>query len=210
MMQINALIADLFSSDEAVQQRAAQSLLQIGEPSIQPLLEAITRNDTSEEAIGYENRLLRDVFVQLGEPAFQATIDALYTHPKKRAIVKTMTLFKDRRAVPILLEFVIQCTNNSARYYAIDALGYFKDPRAFEPLLRLLESDNLMVVGDAARALGEYRDARALGPLKKALDAAQYQWLRERIEDAIRSIDDPTYNSAYRGFFIHVASILGL
>jgi len=40
--------------------------------------------------------------------------------------------------------------------YAIDALGYFKAPRAFEPLIAALQDEDVLTRGHAAVALGEY------------------------------------------------------
>jgi HEAT repeat protein len=200
----------LFAEDTAVRQAAAQALIKIGAPSIPYLLQAIAVNDCSEEMIAFENRLLRQVYVQIGEPAFQAVIKALHTHDHKRAMVKLLTLFKDARAVPVLIEWVLREPGQGARLYAIDALGYFQDPRAFEPLLTVLSSRDLGAVSAAAHAIAEYRDARALEPLQRARAAAAHDWVYPALNDAARMIREPGYTQGYRGYFVQMRGILGL
>ena len=163
---IDSLISDLRITRGNTRQRATDELVKIGEPAIEPLLRAIQEDDRSESMVDYEHRFLREVLVKMEEPAFNKLIEALIEQSniiRGRAVVKTLVLFDDIRVVEPFVEVMLdERYGQTTRCYAIDALGYFKDPRAFEPLMAALHDEDVLIVGHAARALGEYQDKRAL------------------------------------------------
>jgi len=207
---IELLIKELYSSNYPSQQQATQTLIQIGEPAIQPLLVELKRNDRNESMIDFENRTAQRILIQIGTPALKALIDALNPASTNshlgRAAVKALVSFGDPRVIQPLIECMLneKCTG---RLYAIDALGYFKYPSAFEPLLLMLQNDNLLVVAHVARALGEYRDPRALEALETILQqrTGETRWMdwRETVLEAIKTISNSNYTPMDRGFFIN-------
>jgi HEAT repeat protein len=205
---IETLISDLLNGEDATQNRAANELVSMGARVVQPLLAAIVNDDHSEDASHLEHRILRDVLVRIGEPAFQAVVDTLNpTGVVRRAAVKTAVLFHDVRAVDPLIKVALskRC-GQLARLYAIDALGYFKDPRAFEPLITLLSDEEVIIRGTAARALAEYRDQRAVEPIRLALNhTGTSEWMdwRTTATEALKTIQNPYYKPRDRGFFIN-------
>lgn len=59
------------------------------------------------------------------------------------------------------------------RWVAADKLGAARDPRAFEPLAKLLRDDDEEVFRHAVRALGQLGDPRAVDPLAAVLKDAK-------------------------------------
>jgi HEAT repeat protein len=85
------------------------------------------------------------------------------------------------------------------RLMAVEALTEIRDPRAFDTLLRTLQTDSSTVVrGQAAEALGELRDAEAVPYLIAALkirDLAPHTrspaWSAGQAAEALGKIGDP-------------------
>jgi HEAT repeat protein len=207
MLNIEALIRNLFATDEGLRQRAANYLREAGAAAIEPLLQAIEKDDCSEDAIGYENRFIRRVFIQFGEPAFQAVIRAFDTDFKARAAVKTIVLFRDARAVPILMQHIEHYPKHPSAIYAIEALGYFHDPRSFEFLHALLMHAHSLTRYSAAVAIAEYHDPAVIEALQTVLASIPpqtgYNYWQQIIQDSIRFAADPNFKPASRGFFIN-------
>ena len=204
MLNIDALIRSLFALDEGLRQRAANYLLESGEPAIQALLLTIEKNDRSEDAIGYENSFIRQVFVRFGEPAFQAVIHAFDTDFKPRAAVKTLMLFHDSRAVPILMQHIEHNPASASAAYAIEALCVFRDPRAFDLLRSLLTHPNELTRNCAALAIAEYHDPSTIESINVVISAINphFNYWQRVLQDSLRFVTDPAFKPFSRGFFI--------
>jgi HEAT repeat protein len=70
--------------------------------------------------------------------------------------------------------------NAGQRWKAIEALARMEDPRAVEPLIRMLEDEDWRVRQKAAWALGYLGDPRAVVPLRRA-----YRDDREGVQEMI-------------------------
>lgn len=192
---IESLIDDLWSSNPEIRQNATKTLIEMGQAAVHPLFTALEKDDYNAENDHYENGLLRQVFVQIGEPSFQAVIKALELKNRKgRATVKILASFDDPRAVPVLIG--VMCDESfgvNTRMYAINGLGLFKDERAFEPLIEILRDRDVLIRGRAAWALARYNDPRALKPLRIALwhwGSSQWMDWRAEVKRAIKLISD--------------------
>lgn len=73
------------------------------------------------------------------------------------------------------------------RWYAAQALGEIKNPRAVEPLAVALKDKNVYVRAMAAWALGEIKDRRAVKPLIDAL-SDQIKDVRKKAALALQEI----------------------
>jgi len=170
-------------------------------------LKALEKDDTSESHFEYENRLLRKALVRIGEPAFEALLEALRSKKMGRAAIKALMFFKDDRVVEPLIEAAVSTQRSLlTRGYAIDALGYLRPEQAFDHLLALLQDENVLIRGHAARTLGKYRDRRALEPIARSLEhpgKTEFMDWRRSAEIAIRRIEDPSYEGDDPGFFDH-------
>jgi len=63
----------------------------------------------------------------------------------------------------------LKCQNAFCDLDVYVALGELKEPKAVEPLIKMLGDEQWIVRLAAARSLGEINDAKATGPLVKAL-----------------------------------------
>lgn len=72
-------------------------------------------------------------------------------------------------AVPALMQ-ELSGDSWEDRINAIDTLAYIKDPRALDPLIKLLGDNNADVRVAVVEAIGVYKDARVVAPLIRALD----------------------------------------
>jgi len=200
---INALdneniFADLsISSDKRsdVQIAAAEALEKIGEPAVEPLINALGKSSSRSF-----NWRISDVLEKIGEPAVEPLIDALKDGKwmvrltaadalgkigDARAVEPLITAMKaerphqcggeilalgrigDARAVEPLVAMLKE-KEPSAVHSAAKALGMIGEP-AVEPLIDALANGNALAQGYAAEALGEINDARAVEALIAAL-----------------------------------------
>jgi hypothetical protein len=72
--------------------------------------------------------------------------------------------------------WICQKSNTNDRCYIIGALGYFKDPKAFEPLKTVLAHESEYLRCFAARALAEYGDVGVRPSIFDALKNINRRW----------------------------------
>lgn len=168
---IEELITQLWDNDQEVRKQAIQVLAQIGAPAVPALMKALQKDDRPYESGVSENPSLRRAIIQVGEPAFQALLAALQPGSDLvRAAAKTLALWGDSRAVEPMIEAMHnQEVSLGGRLYVIDALGTFRDPRAFEPLIAALLDSHRFIRSHAALALAEYGDPSVIPLITEAL-----------------------------------------
>jgi HEAT repeat protein len=168
---IEDLIAKLWDGDQEVRKQAIERLAQIGAPVVPALMKALQKDDRNYESGVSENPSLRKAVIQVGEPAFQALLVGLQPGSDMvRAAAKTLALWGDSRAVEPLIEAMHnQEVSLGGRLYVIDALGTFRDPRAFEPLIAALLDAHRFIRSHAALALAEYGDPSVIPLITEAL-----------------------------------------
>lgn len=157
---VEALLAVLRDSNMDVRGAAAGTLIQIGAPSVRPLVTALGDDHVRGYAIS--------ALVQIGAPSVQALIAALGDGDEdvNKAAAIALGQIGDARAVEPLIA-ALEDGPSSLNKAAITALGQIGDARAVEPLSEWL---NEGFGGEeekqaAAEAMGEIGDASAREPL---------------------------------------------
>lgn len=172
---INELIKNLWTKDS---QNAIASIKAIGEIALPALFLALKKDDRNSEHAGYENGALLQAIIEIGEPAFEKLIEALAPGSNMvRAAAKTLKRWGDERAVDyMIIAMLNDDIDINSRCYIIEALGYFKDPKAFEPLKTALLHKDEYIRSNAARALAEYGDISAMPSIFDALKHVNRNW----------------------------------
>lgn len=108
--------------------------------------------------------------------------------PDIRSLAESIGVtLEDARAVPALIR-MLNGTDWWLRYCAAETLARIKDPRGFQPLSDMLNSEENRLF--AIEALGILKDPRALQPLSKLIPAANQDEQLEIVE-AFRRIGHP-------------------
>ena len=103
--------------------------------------------------------------------------------------VGALSSFKDRRAVPVLLDVLSQARDADSRREAASGLYGLAD-RAYPQMLAALRDRDWTVVERAVAALGTTRDRAAIPELLKALQAADDQLMSYVIARTLMSFGD--------------------
>jgi len=91
-----------------------------------------------------------------------------------------------------ILPYLCACLDDDVadlREAAVVALGELGDPSAVDPLAQSLYDEDTYVRAAAAKALGEIGDQRAVAPLNQALETEEDDWVRSKIEFALRRLE---------------------
>lgn len=200
-------------------QRAAQALVEIGDPRIfQPFVALLADSDgrlrelavkglaasVADAAVEPLGNALEDpspavrqaaatALARIGTPeALRKLVEALH-HPEARVRSSAADALAGlgRKAVDLLLP-VTNDADFGARYWAIDTLGRIGDERAAARLIELLRSSDWGDRGLAAQALGVIGSKTAVKPLQDQLQVESYSWVRHRIEAALAAIKGDT------------------
>ena len=214
---VNGLIKALrYRKDKGVRQAAAEALVKIGAPAVEPLIAALKDKDSdvryaAAKALGeikdpravepliavpkdYYSGVryaVTEALVKIGAPAMEPLIAALKDKDSKdsdvrQAAAEALGEIKDPRAVEPLIA-ALKDEDSDVRAAAAYALGEIKDPRAVEPLIAALKDGDSDVRKAAAKALGEIKDPRAVEPLIAALKDAKWR-VREAAAEALVSL----------------------
>ncbi|MCK9418154.1 MAG: HEAT repeat domain-containing protein [Nitrospirae bacterium] len=178
------LLRAMADKDWRVRKTAVEALVAIeGESVIIGLIEALKAEDNA----GARNSAI-EALAQIGGPALEALLPALATPDPdvRKFIVDILGDTRDPRAVPALIDRLVEDVDENIRVAAAEALGKIRDPRAVDALLACLNRHNQGWLDyAAAEALGEIGEQRALGTLLAALDRSN---LREPILEALGKI----------------------
>ncbi len=178
------LFRAMADKDWRVRKTAVEALVAIeGESVITGLIEALKAEDNA----GARNSAI-EALVQIGGPALESLLPVLTTPDPdvRKFIVDILGDIRDPRAVPALIDRLIEDVDENIRVAAAEALGKIRDPRAVDALLACLNRHNQGWLDyAAAEALGEIGDQRALGPLLAALDRSS---LREPVLESLGKI----------------------
>ncbi len=116
----------------------------------------------------------------------------------KTLAIKTISVFKNKKAIPILLECLRDKNSNyKIRLAAADSLGKIGDKVAFETLSSVAcddEEKSAYVKEQAGVALGNLGDNRALDVFSSIMSSKQmfldkFSYLKERVVEAISKLD---------------------
>ncbi|NWJ46053.1 MAG: HEAT repeat domain-containing protein [Chloroflexi bacterium] len=204
-----------FCDDGKYNRSVVEALVEIGESSVLPLINALNDEDSfvrgkAAEALGkigdpraVEPLILalndEDSFVHylaaiaLGEIGDQRAVPPLIAdliesgNTEESAAAEALGKFGE--PVMLLLTHTLKDEDSSMRYWAAWTLGKIKNPRAIEPLIYTLSDENFEVIEAAADALAGFGELSVL-PLINALkinNIGIYSWSAR----ALGRIKDP-------------------
>jgi HEAT repeat protein len=161
---VRTLITILKDRNLNVRIKAAEELMKIGKPAVEPLIAALKG----------ENAYVREFAAYtLGEIKDRSAVESLIVtlNDKKVSVreagTRALGEIKDHRAV-IPLIALLKDEDINTRKYATEALAKIRTP-AIKPLISVLNDEDAHVRVEAAVALGLIRSPRAIEPLNAAL-----------------------------------------
>lgn len=215
---------------------AARSLVKIGEPAVEALLE-IAKNDKYEldarcravETLGQigspsavhplvklldddQGPIQREVIKALGRIGGTASVEALMRILKGRDALKygqaCKALIKTGQlAVPSLVRLLAEHPSPGARRCIADALGQIGDASAIPGLVGALKDKNSLVRKAAADALGQLKDPSAVDSLCQLLEQDNWFVARGAAEALARIGDARAIGPLLRGLKIDRSEI---
>ena len=151
--------------NENVRRAASEALGRIGEPAVEPLIQAL-RDKISGVCLAVAAWVLEQTDIP---EAVEPLIPVLEFENSNRRQAAAKTL--GRIGGPQIVEPLIQALGDkdkNVRRAAAEALGQIGDP-AVEPLLQALRNENWQVRQAASQALGQVGNPKAVEPLIRAL-----------------------------------------
>ncbi len=163
---ISGLLEALNAPDNAgVRNSAIEALVQIGSPSVDPLLKLIETNDPDVRKFVVD--ILGDIKDTRAVPALIARLD---DEDENVCVASAEALGKirDRRAVDALLSCLARSDKGWLDYAAAEALGAIGDEKALGPLLESVHRSSLRE--PVLESLGKIGNASTLGPLIASIE----------------------------------------
>ena len=145
-----------YQNDDSVSRNAAQALVEIGEPAVQPLIACLWNRDQSHLAV--------ELLAEIGEPAIEPLIAALKKafRPHERvAIIKALAEIGPPAVLPLIA--VLKNGWVTERQNAARALGQIGDERAIAPLVAALKDEDVDYL--ATKALKQIGGTQAVDAL---------------------------------------------
>jgi HEAT repeat protein len=149
-------------SPSVFSRRAADALIKIGRPAVEPLVQVLKTGDREAQVHAINGLLL------LNEPSsLQPLIEALESPfaEVRRAAVGALEMLRDPKAVEPLIRH-LQDDDIDVAAGAAGTLGWIGDHQAVAPLLLALESQNWRLRQAAAGALGSIGDELTLDAVR--------------------------------------------
>ncbi|MDD1701963.1 MAG: HEAT repeat domain-containing protein, partial [Methanoregula sp.] len=179
------LIRLINSPNKDVVIKAVSDLVQAGEDSVLPLVDALLHEKEEIRAGAAE------ALVAIGEPSVHPLLQILQTSPadEKIWILHTLGKLGDRRAVEPISDLLF-VPDSRLQQAAMEALGYIGDARVTGKIAELLHDPDERTREVAARVLGYIGDPSSSRLLIPALGDEEYT-VREIAEDALFEIGEP-------------------
>ena len=178
-------------------QEAYSAILELGrladDRAVEMLIGALARKD------GVARSAARELGKMRNERAIPPLVALLDCPEVNQAATEALLAFGPKAVGPLLA--VLKSGSGVARQLAASGLGELRDKRAVEPLIELMQTDDVYAVRTAAAAaLGQIKDARAVWVLVATLQMrdetdpdrqAALEQLRQATQLALRKIGDP-------------------
>ena len=195
--KIQSLIQALGSKNNTACQSAYQSLLNIGEPAVKPLLEAL---DSPVEKVRWQAiKLLEELKIEWSIQATDRNIQSLIADlaskngfermRARRAVVKVGT-----RAVVPLLE-ILSGSRGVNRWEAAKALSQIGSPSATEALINALTDRNFDIRWLAAEGLISIGEPALVPLLHELIKNPQAEYLKEGVHHYLHEINNEKLNT---------------
>ncbi len=162
---------------------AAAALAAIGEPAVQPLIDALPARSAELVLQG----AIKDALVTIGKPSIDSLIRSLNNPnaPVRNAAQEALT-----RIGPTAIEALVAALRTedwNLRRRIAQILGELRDPSLVEPLMKLVRDENPSVRGRAAQVLGQIGQEKAVEPLIDAMRDDPDEYVRRT---AIKALTD--------------------
>jgi HEAT repeat protein len=144
---INNLIQKLEDKNTISRQAAADELVKIGVPAVDPLVAILKNKDN-----GIRNTA-SDALARIGSPSVNPLITALYDTDNNTRQAAAESLAKIGAPVIDPLVAIMYDPNDTVRYYVVEILGKTEDSRAIQPLIWHLKDLSSDVRDAAAQGL---------------------------------------------------------
>ncbi len=182
---IQPLIDAMYDKNYRVRVAAADALRKIGQPAVQFLIKALEDENDSIRISA------ADALGKIGQPAVQSLIKALESEngSVRLSAVKTLGKIGDPQAVQALIKN-LNDRDNSIRVYTAEALGIIGSPQAVQSLIKALNDKNSRVRISVVEALGKIGDAQAVQSLIEALQDEDVS-VRVNAANALGKVSDP-------------------
>ena len=180
---VDLLIKALQDDDWNIRFGAKLALVEIGEPSVRSLIEALKKKDSRVQANA------ADALGKINDAkAVDPLIQALRDESRKVRFNAAIALgeIKDNRAVDPLIQALKDSSDDE--WWAAEALAEIGEP-SVSPLIHALRESRRKVRFNAAIALGKIKDNRAVDPLIQALKDNDSQ-IRANAAEALGNIGD--------------------
>ena len=167
----------------SIQDAAAEALVQIGDPAVEPLIEAMTPGRSGSVTRKWATKALG----RLRNPrALEVLVRALKDQSRRvrDEAAGALAKFGSQAVEPLIAE--LADPRQEFRMRAVAALIKLGEP-AIEPLIGALKSDDYVIASCAAKALGEIADPRAVDPLTARLSHPN-ELLRKNAAEALKRI----------------------
>lgn len=192
LWQLSSALKSKGNSPEAYS--AVLELGRVGDgKSVELLIETLARKDGVARSAARELGKLRN------EKAVPALVAQLECAEVNQAAAEALLAFGPGAVGPLL--DALKSGSGAARQLAVSALGELRDKRAVEPLIQVMQTDDVYAVRTAAAtALGQLKDSRAVWVLVGTLQMrdettperqAALEQLRQATQLALRKIGDP-------------------
>jgi HEAT repeat protein len=174
-------LRSLHSDHEQMRLQAAGELVELGEPAVEPLVNALRER---REPVWM---LAASALVKIGEPAVGALVEALFDEDEQVRILAVGALGRIRhaRAVQPLI-YAIRQEKDEVQGLMVWALVKIGQP-AVGPLLAALRDNLPQVQMAAAQALGEIGDPQAVIPLK-GLQKSDHKGVQQAVNEALAKL----------------------
>ena len=179
---VKPLIIALKDEDSDVREEAARVLGEIGEPAVEPLIHVL-KDENSDVRVSAAEALGK-----IGEPAVKPLIIALKDEDSdvREEAARVLGEIGEPAVEPLI--HVLKDEDSDVRVSAAEALGKIGEP-AVEPLIQALKDEGSDIRRGAAEALGKIEDERAVDPLIYVLKDKN-EAVRRKAAEALGKIGD--------------------
>ncbi len=193
---IKSLIADLGSNDMVVRVGARKSLVTIGEPTVNSLIEALTSKKGSVRLEAA--KALGQINISWSKHATEAVINALIADLRSKDGIVRVRARKSlvaigKQAVDPLLEALVSKVRR-VRWEAAKAIGQIGDPTTAPALVKALEDGVFEVRWLAAEALVTIGKEAVVPLLQALLTHSGSIWLRDGAHHVLHDIVGKDFN----------------
>lgn len=169
-LSVEDLIDSLKDEDLNVQKNCARALVDIGEPAVKPLIQAL---ESKKWRVRW---YVAEILGEIGDKAAVHPLIKLLQDEnngvRSNSLI-ALVLIGEASVNPLIK--ALEDGNWQVKWYAAEALGELGDKTAVSVLIKSLKDENSLVKKTAATSLGNIGDENAVEPLKYLLNDADIE-----------------------------------